>query len=143
MAEPLDSNLNRSKTNEQLSEEILASEKLGDLSNRSSRQRRRFYSQQPKGIEKLLSQHMAKRGYAATGSNSRIEQAWNETVGPLLAKQTRAVGLRRGTLEVLVANSTMMQEINFQRTQLLKNIQMKLSDARITSLKLRVGKLTR
>lgn len=139
--EPDVPNPSRSSKNEQLSEQITANEKLGDLNQRANRQRRRFYSQQPKGIERLLSQHMAKRGYAATGSNDRIERAWIESVGPQLAKQTRAVGLRRGTLEVLVANSTMMQEINFQRVQLLKSMQKKLPDARITAMKLRVGKI--
>ncbi len=138
----MDPSSNHRKTKEELGEEILANEKLGDLSQRSSRQRKYFYGRQPKGIERYITQHMAKRGYAASGSNDRLQRAWTEIVGPQLVNQTRAVAVQRGTLEVLVANSTMMQEIIFQRSELLKKIQENLPDARITSLKLRVGRIT-
>ena len=42
-----------------------------------------------------------------------------EAAGPLVAKYTRPGQVRRGTLEVVVANSTLMQELGFQKRDLL------------------------
>ena len=43
------------------------------------------------------------------------DAAWREAAGPLAAKYTRPGQLRRGTLEVVVANSTLVQELGFQK----------------------------
>ena len=48
-------------------------------------------------------------------------------------------GLRRGTLEVVVTNSTLMQELGFQKADLLETLTRLLPDQGIKDLRFRVG----
>ncbi len=123
-------------------------DKFADFSKRAEKQRRRFYARKPKPMQSVMAGLLAKRGYAATESSDHLRNAWNEAAGELFSQFSRPTGLRRGVLEVLVANSTMMQEINFHRTQLLADVQKAIekegtSDARITALKLKIGRITK
>ena len=70
----------------------------------------------PQTIGNVLSELMARRGFARVQSAAAYEAAWREAAGPLAAKYTRVGLLRRGTLEVVVANSTLVQELGFQKT---------------------------
>ena len=121
-------------------------DKFADFAQRSEKERRRFYARKPKPMQSVMTNLMAKRGYAATDSANQLRTAWNEAVGEVFSQFSRPIGLRRGVLEVLVANSTMMQEINFNRTQFLADVQKaiqkdKTSSARITGLKLKIGRI--
>ena len=123
-------------------------DKFADFSKRSEKQHRRFYAMKPKPMQSVMTNLLAKRGYAATESSDHLRNAWNEAAGELLSQFSRPTGLRRGVLEVLVANSTMMQEVNFHRAQLLADVQKAIekegtSGARITALKLKIGRITK
>ena len=75
----------------------------------------------PQAIGDVLSELMARRGYAGVQSAAGYEAAWREAAGPLAAEiHPRRRCLRRGTLEVVVANSTLVQELGFQKQALLK-----------------------
>ena len=74
-------------------------------------------------------------------SAATYEVAWREAAGPLAAKYTRVGQLRRGTLEVVVANSTLVQELGFQRTELLKTLTELLPHEGIKGLRFRVGSI--
>lgn len=68
--------------------------------------------------------------------------AWQDAVGPVVpraAESTRVGPLRRATLEVIVANSTLVQELVFQKPTLLKALARLLPDERIENLRFRVG----
>jgi predicted nucleic acid-binding Zn ribbon protein len=93
----------------------------------------------PKAIGDVLSELMARRGYARVQSAATYEAAWREAAGPLAAKYTRVGLLRRGTLEVVVANSTLVQELGFQKTELLKTLSGLLPHEGIEGLRFRVG----
>ena len=56
-------------------------------------------------------------------------------------KYTRVGQLRRGTLEVVVANSTLVQELGFQKQTLLKSLAELLPDEGIENLRFRVGNI--
>ncbi len=116
-------------------------DKLGDLTNRSERQRKRHFARQPKQVKNLISQVITKRGYANQQGSEQLSSKWREILGEPFAPLTQVVGMKRGVLEVLVTNSTLLQEINFQRPQLLKKIQQQLPAAKITSLRFRIGKI--
>jgi hypothetical protein len=47
--------------------------------------------------------------------------------------------VRRGTLEVLVANSTLLQELGFQKKALLESLGQLLPDEKIQNLRFKVG----
>lgn len=116
-------------------------DKLADLGRRAAKERGRFHARKPKAVKNVVADVIAKRGYASTGASERVAEAWAEAAGPVLARHSRAGALRRGVLEVLVASSVMMQEIQFHRPRLLADVQRALPDARITGLKLRVGRV--
>ena len=95
----------------------------------------------PQTIGNMLSELMARRGYARVQSAAAYDAAWREAAGPLAAEYTRVGPLRRGTLEVVVANSTLVQELGFQKAALLKSLAKLLPDEGIKNLRFRVGNI--
>ena len=95
----------------------------------------------PQAIGNVLSELMSRRGYARVQSAAAYDAAWREAAGPLVAKYTRVGLLRRGTLEVVVANSTLVQELGFQKRMLLKSLAALLPDDGIENLRFRVGNI--
>jgi predicted nucleic acid-binding Zn ribbon protein len=95
----------------------------------------------PQAIGNVLSELMARRGFARMQSAATYDAAWREAAGPLAAQYTRVGLLRRGTLEIVVANSTLVQELGFQKIALLKSLGELLPDEGIESLRFRVGNI--
>ncbi len=96
----------------------------------------------PKGPQKIgdvLAQLMARRGYARTRAAADCDAAWREAAGDLAARFTRAGQVRRGKLEVTVANSTLVQELNFQKRAILQTLSRLLPEDKIHDLRFRVG----
>ena len=89
-----------------------------------------------------MAQLMARRGYARVESASACVEAWRAAAGAQLATCTRATQIRRGVLEVWVSNSTMVQELGFQKTALIQRLAELLPEEKIRDLKLRVGPIT-
>ena len=52
---------------------------------------------------------------------------------------TRVGRLMRGTLEIVVANNLVMQELSFQQVQLLARLNEQLAESSVEKLKFRVG----
>ena len=118
-----------------------STDKLGDHAERAEKHRRWSYARRPKQLGSVLAQVIAKRGYAAAQTNESLLDVWRVAAGSDLAPYTRPVGISRGKLEVLVASSPMMQEIQFQQQQLLDKLRQALPEAQLTGLKLRVGSI--
>jgi hypothetical protein len=116
-------------------------EQLEDLTQRTAKYRRRFYAQEPKKLSNVMARIIAQRGIGKQQSNEQLQTAWSTAAGPELARFSRAVAVRRGKLEVLVASSLMMQEIGFARERIVAELQEKIPEARIIDLKLRVGQI--
>ena len=93
----------------------------------------------PQSIGDILSSLMARKGFARVQSTEALEAAWTDAAGPLMAKYTRVGAIRRNTLEVLVANSTLLQELGFQKQSLLNSLAQLLPDEKIENLRFRVG----
>ena len=72
----------------------------------------------PQAIGNVLSELMSRRGDSRGAERAASDAAWREAAGPLVAEYTRVGQLRRGTLEVVVANSTLVQELGFQKRML-------------------------
>lgn len=94
---------------------------------------------QPQPIGDILAELIARRGYARVRSAGACAEAWRQAAGQQLAAHTRATEVRRGVLEVLVSNSTLVQEIGFQKRALLDRLAELLPDENIRNLKFRVG----
>jgi hypothetical protein len=95
----------------------------------------------PESIGNILPELMARRGYARVQSAEAYEEAWSEAAGPLAAKYSRVGQKRRGALEVVVANSTMLQELVFQKSALLRTLNQLMPEEGIKDLRFRLGAL--
>ena len=93
----------------------------------------------PQRIGDILADLMARRGFARLQATELFAEAWREAAGPLAAEYTQVGVLRRGTLEVTVQNSTLVQELVFQRPSLLKTLARLLPDEQIQDIRFRVG----
>jgi len=93
----------------------------------------------PQRINDVFSELLARRGYARELTAVNFAQAWNEAVGPQWAASSRAGLVKRGVLEVFVENSTLLQELTFQKQSLLAAITGRLPDQKIRDLKFRLG----
>ena len=82
---------------------------------------------------------MARRGYARQQSGAACIEAWRAAAGDSLAKFTRPGAIKRGVLEVVVANSTLMQELSYQKGDIVQRLTQLLPDETIRDLRFRVG----
>src|SRR3954454_21058509 len=73
-----------------------------------------------KPMRDVMSQLLAKRGYAQVQTAAGCTAAWREAVGDKLASDTRPGNVRRGVLEVLVRNSVSAQELGFLKSKIVK-----------------------
>ncbi len=97
---------------------------------------------EPQKIANILADLLARRGFGRVQSTEAYEQAWRQAAGPLAAQYTRIGALRRGTLEVIVLNSTLVQELTFQKPSLLKALKELLPEQGVRDLRFRLGAIT-
>ena len=116
-------------------------EALLDLTTKRDREQRRYYARQPKRIGKVVAQLINKRGYGRTQASEVLTEQWRIAVGEAGARFSHACRVRGGNLEVLVANSTVLQELTFQQQQILEKLQKQLPEAGIRALRFRSGPL--
>ncbi|MBI5516405.1 MAG: DUF721 domain-containing protein [Deltaproteobacteria bacterium] len=65
--------------------------------------------------------------------------AWEEAVGPQVARATRPFALRDGVLTVHVKNAVWMQELSLQRVSLLRRVRRVPAGAQVKSLRFRLA----
>lgn len=116
-------------------------EQFQDLERRRASQQRRFFARRPKRIDNVLAQVVQRRGYAQVRAASERDEAWQSAVGQF-ASATQVGALRRGTLEIRVENSLLMQELTFRKEELLGKLQTAMPDAGIKQLRFRVGQIS-
>jgi predicted nucleic acid-binding Zn ribbon protein len=97
---------------------------------------------QPRKIGDVLAQLIARRGYARQRSAAAMDAAWREAAGEQFGRFTRAGAVRRGTLEVTVANNLVAQELGFQREHLIEKLARLAPDEPITGIRFRVGNVS-
>jgi len=95
----------------------------------------------PEKIGEILARLVAQRGYGRVSVETKLADAWNAAAGELMARYTRAGGIRRGSLEVLVANSTLVQELGYQKQVLLEKLTRLLPDEKLKDLRFKVGRI--
>jgi predicted nucleic acid-binding Zn ribbon protein len=110
-----------------------------DFAARREREAKRSYARRPKKIADVIAQLITRRGYGRIEANEQLAGAWSAAAGEPLATYSRPGKLRRGTLEVSVTNSTIMQEFSFQKQRILAELGRRMPDAKIRDLRFRVG----
>jgi len=95
----------------------------------------------PEKIGEILARLVAQRGYARVTVDTNLADVWKSAAGEMIAQYTRAGGIRRGALEILVANSTLVQELGYQKQALLEKLGRLLPDEKIKDLRFKVGRI--
>jgi len=91
-------------------------------------------------LGEILGRLFAARGWGRQQERLRLEEAWAETLGKTQAGYTRVAGLRKGVLEIVVANAILLQELaHYQKRLLLEQLRRRLPDFRIHDLRFRAG----
>jgi predicted nucleic acid-binding Zn ribbon protein len=96
----------------------------------------------PESIGNILAQLMAQKGFGRERGVEAFEDAWRAAAGELAGRYSRVGGLRRGKLEITVANSMLVQELTFQKPNLLKTLREQLPEETIRDLRFRVGAIS-
>ena len=96
-------------------------------------------SRHPQAIAEILAGLLAKRGYARELGTEELSTAWKNAAGELLAKHTRVGEVKRGVLEIVVANSMFMQELTFQKQIVLDKLIALVPEQKIKNLRFKVG----
>lgn len=86
-------------------------------------------------IGKSIRKWMAKSGIGQTQAASEIESAWQAVAGQQLAAVSRPGNLQRGTLHILVQDSSALQELHFCKRKLLAELQRIIPQANIKEIK--------
>ena len=64
------------------------------------------------------------RGYARVRGDAQLQSAWADAAGATIARQTRAMAIRRGVLHVAVDHAPLLSELaGFYRQSLLEKMQ--------------------
>lgn len=132
----------KSEKTESASPEDCHPEDWQTLQEKRRKQRGWWYRQrEPKRIADVVAQLVQRKGYAQVQAARQWDQAWQQAVGERFAKVTSPGLLKRGVLEVIVANSLLMQELGFDKERLLQAMQTALPEAGLKQLRFRVGKV--
>src|SRR5665213_36358 len=78
----------------------------------------------PQRLSLALSELIALRGYARVRGDAPLQSAWADAAGNTIARQTRAVAIRRGVLHVSVDHAPLLSELaGFYRQAFLEKLQ--------------------
>ncbi len=99
---------------------------------------RRRYTRKPKRPANLLSQLMARKGYGQQKSNNELQEVWERIAQPL-KDFTRTGVVRRGVLEIFVVSPAITQQLEFQKKQLLAELNRQLPQNKIREIRFRIG----
>lgn len=97
----------------------------------------------PEPLREILGRLFTARGWGRRQGQLHLETAWAEAAGPEFNKYTRVAALKRGVLEVEVANSVLLQELaHFHKRKLLEQLRRRLPGTKLTDLRFRAGSWT-
>ncbi|MEX2174496.1 MAG: DUF721 domain-containing protein [Pirellulaceae bacterium] len=103
--------------------------------------RRRVRIPPPKNLGDVMSQLLAKRGYAQVQAAASCEGAWRTAVGVKLSPHTRPGNVQRGVLQVTVRNSSILQELAFVKAKVVKQLAALAPEHKIKDVKFRLGEI--
>ena len=95
----------------------------------------------PESIQDILGRVFTLHKIGRRNERLTLERTWAEIAGPY-AEQTRVNSFNRGVLEIVVANSVILQELTqFHKKKLLQQLKGKISSGPLTDLRFRVGEV--
>lgn len=89
-------------------------------------------------IGSLVSQLMSRRGYSQGVVNEQMSQSLAAAIDPILAPACTVGNLKAGVLQIYVSDSVSLQELNFQKRQVLKKLQSDVGGEKIMDIRFRL-----
>ncbi len=93
----------------------------------------------PQPIGNVIAEVVSRTGIGRQRSAEARQAAWHEAAGKAFVGATRCGEVRRRKLEVIVANSLVMQELMFQKEEILVRFRKAVPEVQIDDLRFRVG----
>ncbi len=90
-------------------------------------------------IASVMRRLLNTKGYGAIQAAHDLEGTWLKIVGEKLGPATRLGKIARGVLLVEVNSSQALQELHFQQTRILKQLQSELPEQKIERLNCRIA----
>lgn len=100
---------------------------------------KKFRVPRSKTARSIVNRLLARKGYAQVEERDQIQALWNQVVGDHVARYSRCGRLLRGTMEVYVANSLVLSELTFDKSNILARLQKESLGKAIQDLKFRLG----
>ncbi len=119
-----------------------AQQAAADFHARRDREQRRHYARRPKKIADVLAQLITARGYGRIQADADFTAAWQAAAGATIAQYTRPGRLRRGILEVTVAQLERSSKNSpSKNNKSSPQLQTELPDAKIRDIRFRIGSI--
>ena len=93
----------------------------------------------PSSVGDVVNKLLARKGYARIQANLALGELWKKVAGERIASDSRPGLIANGVWQVFVRNSSVVQELSFSRTQILKQIQTEAPEQKIRDVKFKVG----
>lgn len=90
-------------------------------------------------LKSIVNRIVAKRGLAGNQGNQQVSDCWHSLLPPNMDKKTRVGNIKRGTLEIQVSDPATLQQLNFLKAQLLKQMKQKLPAVNLKNFRLKLG----
>ena len=90
-------------------------------------------------IHEIIQSVFTKLEGAANPFQEDMESLWRELVGQDGFRHSRPVAIRKKILNVLVDNSSWMQELSMRKRSILKGLKRKLGRDRISEINFKIG----
>ncbi|MDO4571639.1 MAG: DUF721 domain-containing protein [Planctomycetia bacterium] len=91
-------------------------------------------------LQDVLNNLALQFGFGRTREDDDLAEAWRDAAGEL-ASLTTVAAVRKGLLEIVAADSVVMQELSFQKHTLLEKMKEKYPDAQWKDIRFSVGKI--
>ncbi|MFP6626273.1 MAG: DUF721 domain-containing protein [Deltaproteobacteria bacterium] len=104
--------------------------------------RHRRHNQSPRRLSDLLTSALARLGLERNLDDYRLWEAWDEVVGPQIARNAQPIRLDRNRLVVAVKNPVWMQELTLLRSDIITKLNQWMGRKVVSDIFLVVGKVT-
>jgi hypothetical protein len=87
----------------------------------------------------VLNRLLARQGYNQALGDASLQELWEQTVPAGWRASTRIKKYSRGVLEISVADPITLQQMEFGKHQMVKQLQVKAPEKRIKQIRLSLG----
>ena len=112
-----------------------------DFLARRDREQRRHYARKPKKIGDVLAQLITARGYGRIQADANFADAWQAAAGEPSPNTPAPAASAAASSKSPSPTRSIIQELTFQKQQILAELKPQLPDAKIRDLRFRVGSI--